>query len=48
MLKLNSIPNKVFDAYETEDVKLKVNSSNGGTKTYSRQDIVATGRLVAN
>lgn len=48
MLKLNSIPNKVFDAYETEDVKLKVNSSDGGTKTYSRQNIVATGRLVAN
>lgn len=47
MLRLNSIPNKVFDAFETEDVKLKVNSSNGGVKTYSRQDIVATGRLVA-
>ena len=47
MLRLNSIPNKVFDAFETEDVKLKVNSSNGTTKTYSRQDIVATGRLVA-
>lgn len=47
MLRLNSIPNKVFDAYETDDVKLKVNSSDGSVKTYSRQDIVATGRLVA-
>ena len=47
MLKLNSIPASVFDAKETYNEKVKLNSANGGVKEISRKDIVATGRLVA-
>ena len=47
MLKLNSIPAKVFDAQETQDIKVKLNNANGSSREISRKEIVATGRLVA-
>lgn len=47
MLRLNSIPASVFDARETNNETVKLNTANGGVKEISRQDIVATGRLVA-
>ena len=47
MLKLNSIPARVFDAQETQDVKVKLNSASGSSREISRKEIVATGRLVA-
>lgn len=47
MLKLNSIPAKVFDAQETQDIKVKLNNTNGSSREISRKEIVATGRLVA-
>lgn len=47
MLKLNSIPASVFDARETNNEKVKLNSASGGVREISRKDIVATGRLVA-
>lgn len=47
MLKLNSIPAKVFDAQDAQDIKVKVNSASGSFREISRKEIVATGRLVA-
>lgn len=47
MLKLNSIPAKVFDAQETQDIKVKLNNASGSSREISRKEIVATGRLVA-
>lgn len=41
MLKLNSIPAKVFEASETLDSKVRLNNND----VISRQDIISTGRL---
>lgn len=43
MLKLNSIPQKVFEASETLDTKVRLNNANNDV--ISRQDIISTGRL---
>ena len=47
MLRLNSIPAKVFEAQETQNEKVKLNSASGSTIEISRKEIVSTGRLVA-
>ena len=41
MLKLNCIPNDVFEASNTSDTKIKVCGAE-----INRRDLVATGRLV--
>lgn len=45
-MKLNSIPSSVFQAVDTRDSQIKVNSGEK-SRTLSRQNIIATGRLVA-
>lgn len=47
MLRLNSIPAKVFEAQETQNEKVKLNSESGSPIEISRKEIVSTGRLVA-
>lgn len=48
-LKLNNISNDIFNtaAFHSDDHKVRVCRSNGTTHEISRNDIVATGRLVA-
>lgn len=47
MLKLNSIPKSVFDASDIINSQKVTVKTNSATKTISRKEIVATGRLVA-
>ncbi|MBQ0125478.1 MAG: hypothetical protein KBS59_04035 [Clostridiales bacterium] len=46
MLKLNSIPENVFDVFDDKRA-VKVNGADGSTKEITRKSIIDTGRMVA-